>query len=227
MVGFGNGLSAEDSHPGPLQMSVDLSQQIRAVLDSDSPVRNLPEVLTAIKLFVQQQQEATEWAGLDHLTDELESIHKELHTSPANLEAFVSILCALQPVLCPIYVITRWWDTVLRGALRDPTLSAKATQQAKALTLHALVPNSPKAADFRNGIIESYLDVYDESSGRDALEHAALHTEERRIQKLWKQNLRDITEEFCMKRPEVCALMRLIPNQEPTSRLFDRSSSPP
>ena len=191
-----------------IQMSGDIPRRIRAVLDN-TPVGSLTEVLIAIKEFVQQQQEATEWAILDRLTDELESIYKELvdHTSPANLETFVSILCAFLPVLRPVYVITCWWDLLLCAALQDPRLSAKATQQVMALTLHAIVSNSPKAAEFRKRVIEFYLDVYDESSGPDALKLASMVAEERQV---WKQNLRDILEEFCMKRPEVCAMPRLI-----------------
>lgn len=186
-------------------MSLDISRRIRVALDSDSPTKNLTEVINAIDAFVQQQQEI-DLAVLDQLQGEVESIYKELvdHSLPANVEAFVSILHGFLPVFKPINVITCWWDLVLRAALRDPRLPAKALQQVKAITLHGLIPDSPKAPEFRKRIIELYLlDVHDEISRRDVLEHATMSANERRIQQLWKHNLGNILEAFYVEKSEV------------------------
>ncbi|KAF8575721.1 hypothetical protein K439DRAFT_1664929 [Ramaria rubella] len=184
-------------------MSLDISRRIRAALGSDSPTKNLSEVLNAIDVFVHQQKEI-DLAVLDQLCGELEDMYKELvdHSSPANVETFVSILHGFLPLFPPIYVITCWWDLVLRAALRDTRLSAKALQQVKVITLHGLIPDSPKAFEYGKRIVQLFLlDAYDESSGRDALEHATMTSEERQIQHLWKHNLGGILEEFCIKRP--------------------------
>ena len=192
-------------------MSLDISRRIRAALDSSSPTKSLPEVLTVIDDFVQQQQE-TDLAVLDQLQSEVESMYKELvdHSLPANVEAFVSILHAFLPVFKPIDVITCWWDLLLRAALRDPRLPAKALQQVKVITLRGLLPDSPKVPEFRRRIIQLYLlDVHDEISRRDVLEHATMNTNERRIQQLWKRNLGDILEAFYVEKSEVNCLATL------------------
>lgn len=186
-------------------MSLEISRRIRVALESDSPTKNLPEVLIAIDAFVQQQQE-TDLVALDQLHSEVESVHKDLvdHSVPATVEAFVSILHSFLPVFKPIDVITCWWDLVLRAALRDPRLPVKALQQVKEITLHGLIPDSSKAPEFRKRIIELYLlDVHDEISRRDVLEHAAMSANERRIQQLWKHNLGNILKAFYVEKSQV------------------------
>jgi hypothetical protein len=199
---------ASYSGPGPLNsaMSLDISRRIRVALDSDSPTKNLSDLLTAIDVFIQQQQDAPDPAVFEQLQDEGEAIYKELvdHSSSANIEAFITIMHAFLPIFEPLHIITSWWDLVLRAALRDPRLSAKALQQVKAVTLRGLIHDSSKAPEFRKRIIELYLlDVHDETSRRDALEHATMSADERRIQKLWKHNLGDILEEFYAQKPDV------------------------
>ncbi|KAF8527676.1 Hamartin protein-domain-containing protein [Gautieria morchelliformis] len=187
-----------------MSLDSDISRRIRAVLDSDSPTKYLSELVTAIDAFVQQHRDQ-EIAVLDQMQNEVESMYKELvdHSSSKNVEAFVSILHAFLPVFQPLHIITCWWDLVLRPALRDPRLSAKALQQVKVIALHGLIPDSSKAPEFRKRIIELFiLDVHDEVSRRDALEHAAMSPNERRIQQLWKHNLGDILEDFYVQRPE-------------------------
>jgi hypothetical protein len=188
-----------------MSLTSDISRRIRVVLDSDSPTKYLSELVTAIDAFVQQHRDQ-ETTILKQMQNEIESMYKELvdHSSSENVEAFVSILHALLPVSQPLHIITCWWDLVLRPALRDPRLSAKALQQVKVIALHGLIPDSSKAPEFRKRIIELFiLDVHDEISRRDALEHATMSPNERRIQQLWKHNLGDILEDFYVQRPEV------------------------
>jgi len=76
--------------------------------------------------------------------------------------------------------------------------------QSKELTLLGLTANSAKAPEFRKRMVELYLlDAYDEHSGQDVLEHATLTPDERKSQKFWNENLRDILELYCLKQPLV------------------------
>lgn len=183
------------------KMSLDLSRRIRNALASDSSSKGLPDALAAISAFVNQPDPQI----LDQLRDELEFIYKDVdHGSPANVEAFVAVLHAFLSVFNPLYVITHWWDLVLRASLRDPRLPSKAINQAKELTLLGLTADSAKSHEFRKRIFELFLlDSYDESSGQDALEEVTLSEEERKRQKLWKVNLEDILQQYCFKQPQV------------------------
>lgn len=187
-------------------MELDISQRIRAALDSGSPSKNLSDLVAAIDAFVQQQQDDPDPAIIEQLQAEGEAIHKEQmdRTSATTVEAFVTIMHALLPLITPLYIITCWWDLVLRPALREPRLSARAKQQAKALTLKTLTSDSPKAPEFRKRIIELFLlDVQDDLSRSDALEHATMSADEKRIQKVWKHNLTDILKEVHVQKPDV------------------------
>lgn len=195
-------------------MSLDISRRIREALDGDSPAQDLSDVIGAIGIFVQKQQESPDSTVVDQLQTDWETLCKELvdHSSPGKVEVFVSILHAFIPVSQPVYIITCWWDLVLRAALRDPRLSAKALQEVKAITLHGLIPDSPKAPEFRKRVIQLFLlDVHDEISRGDALEHATMSADEKRIQHLWKHNLGDILDKFYVQRSEVSLSVTLLP----------------
>ncbi|KAF8517269.1 Hamartin protein-domain-containing protein [Hysterangium stoloniferum] len=189
-------------------MSSNISQRIRVALAKGSSSKGLSEALSealvSIDAFVRKHSEEDQ-AALNQLRDELQSMYKDLvdHSSSANVEAFLAILHAFLPIFRPIYAITDWWDLVLRAALRDPRLSAGAQQEAKTITLHALIHDSPKVGEFRKRIMELFLlDAYDESSGSDALEQATMSSEEQRAQQTWKRNLGDILEQYCIQKPQ-------------------------
>lgn len=190
-------------------MPSDISKHIRNALTNDTSEKPLTEALNAISSIIAQHhasQPPLDLAVLDELRDDLESMYQDLvdHSSTTKVERFICILHAFLPIFRPIYVVTHWWDLVLRAALRNPRLSAKAVQQAKDVTLHGLVLESSKVTEFRKRIIQLFLlDAYDENSGCDALEQATMSAEERQIQQFWKQNLGDLLEHLSIKRPEV------------------------
>ncbi|KIJ39318.1 hypothetical protein M422DRAFT_257931 [Sphaerobolus stellatus SS14] len=192
--------------PAPAAMSItaDLSRRIRAVLASDNPASKSPDLFAAIAAFV-ATDEAHDVLHLHQLRDELETLYGDVvdHSSAAKVEGFVAILHAFLPVSRPLYVITHWWDLVLRAALRDWRLSPLAVNQAKELALLGFTEDSAKGAEFRKRVVELYLlDAYDEHSGEDALEQAKYPQEERKGLQFWKDNLRDILERLCLRQPQ-------------------------
>lgn len=189
--------------------SSEISRHIRNALTNDSSEKLLTVALNSIGTIAVEDP-PPDPTGLDQLRDDIESMYQDLvdHSSTTKLERFIAILHAFLPIFRPIYVVTHWWDLVLRAALRNPRLSSKAIQHAKAITLHGLVLESSKVTEFRKRIIELFLlDAYDESSRCDALEQATMSAEERRIQQFWKHNLGALLEQLSIKRPEVCDLV--------------------
>ncbi|GJJ10033.1 hypothetical protein Clacol_004259 [Clathrus columnatus] len=184
--------------------SSDISKRIRTALSNDFSEKLFTDSLNSISSFVIQQSPPDSVAVLDQLRDDLQSIYRDLvdHSSSTKLERFIAILHSFLPIFRPIYVVTHWWDLVLRAALRNPRLSGKALQQVKDITLHGLILESSKVTEFRKRMIELFLlDAYDESSGCDALEQATMSAEERRILHFWKQNLGDLLEQLSIERP--------------------------
>lgn len=142
---------------------------------------------------------------------ELEEYLQEISTSSIDVNntlqfaGFVSTLHALLPVLPPLSVITTWFDLVLRSSFRTPKLPRQSVREAKELVLHGLSDDAhPKTASFRRMLVDLYLlDVVNESSKEDMIEHMAMDQAEQERQRSWKENLEETLLADAIQRPKV------------------------
>ncbi|KAG8968241.1 hypothetical protein FRC05_001622 [Tulasnella sp. 425] len=158
---------------------------------------------------------------------ELEEYLQEISTSSIDVNntlqfaGFVSTLHALLPVLPPLSVITTWFDLVLRSSFRTPKLPRQSVREAKELVLHGLSDDAhPKTASFRRMLIDLYLlDVVNESSKEDMIEHMAMDQAEQERQRCWKENLEETLLADAIQRPKELFSQLDVAFQNPRSRL--------
>lgn len=182
----------------------DVSQRIRVAFE-DPEAPELSDVLESIGTFVNnaladdnEEVDTTPDAGpiVTLFETDLFNIYENAvdHSSKQHLEAFLSILIKLGPLLPSSSVIT-WFD-YLRPTLKDPRLSGEATSGLRAFIVSALKDAhsaESRSRDFRKRVFELYL--LDASSGRtaeDTVEELNLDDEERERKRVWKENLEHI-----------------------------------
>ena len=203
----------------------DLCTQLRLFLEPSPEALPLDELLLRVDAFVLECSSALSPESgslLAQLEDELQQIYDEVlgHSLFPHVEVFLAFLHRLKPVIPSRSIISTWFDLVLRPALREPKLSPLAVNQAKQLILNALDPNSnftstdadsvelekqkERTGDFRRRLMDLYLlDAYNESSGDDVLEWAALEQSHREQKAVWKANLEDVLVSIGLERPQV------------------------
>ena len=152
------------------------------------------------------------------MVSELEEYLQEISMSidQSDIPRFAGFLDALHlliRVLSPSSIITAWFDIVLRSAFRTPKLPRDSVRQAKELVLHGLSDEShPKTKNFRRMLIDLYLlDVHNESSKDDVMEHVALDPAEQQRQRCWKTNLEETLLADSIQRPKVRSLLSTRP----------------
>lgn len=193
--------------------NIELSKQLRAILEPSLEATPLPEFLELVDVIVLEFSASEEPEPLLYQFEEdLQNIYDEAvdHASLYQLEVFLNVLIRLKPVLSSSTLISTWFDLLLRPALREPRLASLAVHQAKELVLAALerIEDSPeKVGEFRRRVMDLYLlDALNEGSGDDILEWAELDEDQREKRLWWKANLEDILVCFGLKRPTVSKL---------------------
>lgn len=184
-------------------MPVTITRQVRSVLESEngSLESSLADLLSLVDDFARESPPDQ----IQKLEDHLHHLHQEVvdHASCHHTQVFLAVLHHLS--LPASSIISSWFDLVLRPALRDPNLPASAVNHAKELILSALCQDDPRVPDFRRRLVELYLlDAFNEGSGHDLVEWAAVDGRRREQQTRWKLNLEGILLTFGEKRPTVC-----------------------
>ncbi|KAJ7694239.1 hypothetical protein B0H17DRAFT_981160 [Mycena rosella] len=188
-------------------MSSNLIRQVRVVLES--PSSSLADLLTLTDDFVLECSSSPESELLVfQLEEQLHQAHDDLvdHSSLHHTQVFLAVLSHLRPILPSVSVISYWFDLVLRPALREPKLPVPAVNHAKELVVSALRKDddryADKVAEFRRRLLDLYiLDAFNEGSGDDVLEWAALDALQRDQKSRWKSNLEDILLKSGQERP--------------------------
>lgn len=202
-----------------------LSRTLRLVLESAPEAPSLTTLLALVDSFVLQVANSPSPGPLlSALEDELQEICDSV-VELDQREVFLAVLYHLQPILPPASLIERWFDLILRRALREPRLPRPALDHAKELIIAALDScthtdigakdaseeerekererQREKVGEFRRRLMDLYLlDAYNESSGEDVIEWAALDGDERGTKASWKNNLEDVLVKGGLERPQ-------------------------
>ncbi|EED77508.1 predicted protein, partial [Postia placenta Mad-698-R] len=115
-----------------------LSRTLRLVLESAPEAPSLTTLLALVDSFVLQVANSPSPGPLlSALEDELQEICDSV-VELDQREVFLAVLYHLQPILPPASLIERWFDLILRRALREPRLPRPALDHAKELIIAAL-----------------------------------------------------------------------------------------
>jgi hypothetical protein len=182
--------------------STELGRYLRVLLQGTSPDPGVLEnVLPQVDSFVAQVQAGEiETEQLRSVEEELQSLHNEIvarSDGSYQTELLLQILDRLSPALSSSSIISEWFDTCLRPALRESTLPHEAVRHAKNIVIAALhnpaEQYSKLVTDFRRRLLDLYLrDALDEGSETDILEWSEMDQGERAAKTAWKVNLEDI-----------------------------------
>ncbi|KAJ7098041.1 hypothetical protein B0H15DRAFT_823860 [Mycena belliarum] len=186
---------------------MNLIRQLRAVLESETS--SLPDLLALTDEFVLECSSCPEPELLVfQLEEQLHQAHSDLvdHASLHHTQVFLAVLSHLRPILPSVSIISSWFDLVLRPALREPKLPIPAVDHAKELVVSALRRDdnryAEKVAEFRRRLLDLYiLDAFNEGSGDDVLEWAALDDQQRDQKSRWKSSLEQILLKSGQERP--------------------------
>ncbi|KAG8933897.1 hypothetical protein FRC01_006511 [Tulasnella sp. 417] len=180
----------------------------------------LSSCLPLVTQFSKSQPSPESVAELEEYLQEISTSSIDVNNTP-QFAGFVSTLHALLPVLPPSSVITTWFDLVLRSSFRTPKLSRQSVREAKELVLHGLSDDAhPKTVSFRRMLVDLYLlDVINESSKEDVIEHMAMDQAEQERQRCWKANLEETLLADAIQRPKELFTQLDVAFQNPRSRL--------
>ncbi|ESK96886.1 hypothetical protein Moror_6464 [Moniliophthora roreri MCA 2997] len=116
----------------------------------------------------------------DGWEEEVQDVYDD-YPEPAHIHVFLAALHHFKPSVESI--IERWFDSMLRPALKMPGLGTQARQQAKDLVL-----NAAQDARFARRLMELYLLDVINPLGEDILEYLG-REKERETKECWKENL--------------------------------------
>lgn len=205
--------------------SSDLANQLRLVLENSPDAPSLSALLEYVDVFVKARADAPDAEALSlQVEEDLQRVCNDVidHKVTSQLEAFLSVIFHLHPLLPPLSVISCWFELVIRPALREPKLATPAVNHAKELILATLDfslqeeeeenwedeekgKHKDRVDSFRRRLMDYYLlDAYNESSSDDVLEWARLDDLTREKKACWKANLQDILVKSGLQRPKVC-----------------------
>ena len=123
-----------------------------------------------------------------------------------GIQLFVELLYDLKPILCPTLLISNWFDTVLRPALRDESLPFNILDRARKLVIFALVEShtSDTTRSFRRRVLDHYLEDGPNATSQEEISDFSSHAEEERLKRdYWRGNLEDVLVKCCLIRPTV------------------------
>ncbi|KAF8317163.1 hypothetical protein DL93DRAFT_2055741 [Clavulina sp. PMI_390] len=207
---------------------VDIVSRVRAAFDTP-PRAPISDAIALITASVRDQHRESSDAG--SISDSLVNLEKDLleiyenlvnHIYVPHLEAFLSVLFALQPVLPASSLIS--WFNHLRPALREPQLSPETKKSLQALVSSALDESThaaeSRSRDFRRQLLHLYIQ---DSSGTVAsadeiVEDLNRTLAEQRTSAAWKENLEAILETDLMTSPDECLAVLNVEFLEPTAR---------
>lgn len=190
----------------------DIAVRLRAVFEVP-PRAAITDAIALITVSIREQHRET---PSPPITESLVALevglldiyeHSVDHNSVAHLEAFLSVLFTLRPVLPASSVIT-WFDH-LRPALREPYLSAETKRNLLSLVASALDESAhaaeSRSREFRRRLLQLYL--VDASgtdiSVEDIVEEANQPPSEKRMRRTWRENLESILELDLTTSPDV------------------------
>lgn len=190
----------------------DIAARLRAVFEIP-PRAVISDAIALITVSVREQvHESTSspiTSSLVELEQELLDIYGNSvdHNSVVHLEAFLSVLFTLRPVL-PASSLISWFDH-LRPALREPYLSAETKKNLQSLLASALDESAhaaeSRSREFRRQLLQLYiLDASGSNhSAEDIVEDINQPPAEKRILATWRENLESILEMDLMTSPDV------------------------
>lgn len=124
----------------------------------------------------------------------------------SGIKPFVELLYDLKPIICPTLLISNWFDTVLRPALRDETLPFNILDRARKLVVFALVEShtSDTTRSFRRRVLDHYLEDVPNPASQEDITDLSSHAEEERLKRdYWRGNLEDVLIKCCLIQPTV------------------------
>jgi hypothetical protein len=191
----------------------DIATRLRATFDVP-PTAGISDSVALLSALVREQTQESRTSPefssfLVALEEQLLEIYGNNvnHSSVTHLEAFISVLCTLRPVLPASSIIT-WFDH-LRPALREPLLASEVKTNLQILLASAL-DNSKHATEsrsreFRRRIADLYiLDASGATSAEDAIEEQNQRPSEREARRVWKENIESILQIDLLTSPTVC-----------------------
>jgi hypothetical protein len=190
----------------------DIAVRLRAVFETP-PRAAITDAIALITVSVREQHREP---PSPPITESLVALEKELldiyehsvdHNSVAHLEAFLSVLFVLRPVL-PASSVISWFDH-LRPALREPYLSAETKRNLQSLVASALNESAhaaeSRSREFRRRLFQLF--IVDASgtgaSAEDIVEEANQSPSEKRMRCTWRENLESILELDLIASPDV------------------------
>ncbi|KAG8983797.1 hypothetical protein FRB90_005760, partial [Tulasnella sp. 427] len=196
----------------------EIATRMRQALTGGDPT--LSTCLPPVTQFSKSQPSPESVAELEEYLQEISTSSIDVNNT-IQFAGFISVLHALLPILPPSSVITTWFDLVLRSSFRTPKLPRPSVREAKELVLHGLSDDAhPKTASFRRMLVDLYLlDVVNESSKEDVMEHMAMNQAEQEKQRCWKVNLEETLLADAIQRPKELFSQLDIAFQNPRSRL--------
>lgn len=190
----------------------DIEARLRGVFEV--PSRSvISDAIALISIAVQEHLQDSSHLSIAESVVEIEKrlldIYENLvdHTSVPHLEAFLSVLFALRPVL-PASSLISWFDH-LRPALREPYLSSEVTRNLQSLLASALDESAhaseSRSREFRRQLLQLYIvDASEITYSADAIIEEAAHLPaETRVSTTWQENLESILELDLMTSPDV------------------------
>lgn len=177
----------------------DIAQRLRASFDNP-PRAPVSDAIALISVSVRQITSGFAGSSTPFvvpLEQELLNIYENSveHNSVKHLEAFLSVLFTLRPILPASSIIT-WFDH-LRTTLREPRLGNEAIQGLRDLLTSALIGNThgteSRSREFRKHILELYLfDAAQGLSVEETIESVNQSPDESESRKAWKDNLESV-----------------------------------
>lgn len=196
----------------------DVSARLRAVFEVP-PRAAISDAIALVTVSVREQmREPSSQASANYLVAFEEQLldiyeHSVDHSSVVHLEAFLSVLFALRPVL-PASSLLSWFDH-LRPALREPYLSPETKKNLQALLASALDESAhaaeSRSRDFRRQLLQLYtIDATTVTEAEDIVEEANESAAEKLVRRTWRDNLEAILEMDLITSPDVSVLRNLL-----------------
>jgi hypothetical protein len=187
-------------------MATALTSEVILTLQSSPEPLKVSELIAVVEHFVSQHRDSVDLiAQADNELEDILAGNFDL-SSPWQIEVFVTVLYHLKSILPTRSISSRYFDVLLRPALRDAKLPTSVVRHAKEVILTAL-EGEDRVPEFSKRLFDLYLlDAFNESSSEDIMEWAELEQAERERLSFWKSNLEDVLVKSGLSSPKVCTL---------------------